>query len=172
MLNKKAQVSLPENTIDWLVNFVYLIGVAAALFGLIAAFLVTNTDVADIEAHVLMHRLQYSPEGIVNYDSATNRVYTGVVQTDKLSNGNLESALNTGEKELAARFVKTDLSEASRVVGYVNKETYLDWQPIAILVARDKALIGTGRKFPHEEVRYIYADEPSKLATVVITPNG
>jgi len=157
--------------IDWVINLIYLVVVVGTTLGIILAFIVTNVKVAETESNILMNRLQFSPEGIVMYDMETGRVYPGIVDVRKMGASNLESALNIEERDLAARFVLTDLEdEMELATTYLNRDVYDDWQPIAILVAEGD-ITGLARKFPHEESRYVYAGRAGKLETVVITPN-
>ena len=169
-MNKQGQ-TISFEMLMWIPRLIYLIIVIIATMGLIFAFIVTNVNVGDVESHILMQRLQFSPEGIVKYDPVTQRVYPGVVDDGKITPNNLKSALDGGEKELAARFVLIDLPETELEPVYLHKETYEDWQPIAIVVGQNDKISGTGRKFPYAEVRYVYSDSPSKLETVVILPN-
>ncbi|MBS3132706.1 hypothetical protein J4470_01075 [Candidatus Woesearchaeota archaeon] len=170
-MNKKG-ATLSFEMLMWIPRLVFLIIVIMATQGIILAYIATNVNVGSIESHVLMQRLQFSPEGIVNHDSITGRVYTGVVDLEKLNSHNLEASLEAEKSELAARFVLISLQAENELArSYINRETYEDWQPIAIFVGSSD-VAGTGRKFPHPETRYMYSVEPSKLETVVITPNG
>lgn len=162
----------------WIPRFVYLVIVIIATSGLILGFIVNKVDVGAIESHILMHRLQYSREGITAYDSYTGRVYPGLVDkskmTDEKTTEKLANLLGAGEKEMAARFVLSDFSDNELAKAYLNEKTYMDWQPIAIVAGTDcesGEISGTGRKCPHPETRYVYGDKPARLETVVITPN-
>ncbi len=168
-MNRKGQ---GYEMLIWIPRIIYLIIVIMATSGLILAFIVTNVNVGDIESHVLMHRLQFSQEGITAYDSYTGRVYPGLVDTGRLNANNLQSALGAGGNELAMRFVMSDFSDKELARAYLNRETYENWQPIAIVVGDDSEISGSGRKFPHSESRYAYSGTPARLETVVITPDG
>ena len=169
-MSKKGQ-TISFEMLMWIPRIVFLVLVILSTSGIIFAFIVTNVNVGDIESHILMHRLQYSPEGIVSYDLETGRVYPGVVDPGKLGSYDLQLSLDAGPRDLAARFVMSSLqSDEELALNYVNRETYFDWDVLAIASA-DPSVTGTGRKFAHPEVRYVYSGQPSKLETVVITPN-
>lgn len=170
-MDRKAQ-TISFEMLMWIPRLVYLVIVIIATSGIILAFIVTNVSVGDVESHILLHRLQFSPEGIVKYDSETRRVYPGIVDVSRLSSNRLESALNAGKKEVAARFKLVGLQDESELAtAYLHEGTYKDWQPIAVVVAADKDIRGSGRKLPHSEERYVYYSRPSRLETVVITQN-
>ncbi len=176
-MNRKGQ-TLSYELLMWIPRFVYLVIVILATSGLILGFIVTRVNVSDVESHILLHRLQFSREGIAHYDSYTGRVYPGLVDAGRLTEKNVESALGAGESEMAARFVLGGLSGKELAKAYLNEEAYANWQPIAILVGEDSKISGTGRKFPHPEARYVYSSgrsgakrTPAFLETVVITPD-
>ncbi len=176
-VNRKGQ-TISYEMLMWIPRFVYLVIVILATSGLILGFIVTKVDVSDVESHILLHRLQFSHEGIARYDSYTGRVYPGLVDVGRLTSGNLKSSLGAKVDEMAARFVLSDFSDNELAKAYLNEEAYANWQPIAIVVGGDSEISGTGRKFPHPEARYVYAATPegaerkrAVLETVVITPN-
>lgn len=176
-MNKRG-ATISYEMLMWIPRFVYLVIVILAASGLILGFVVNRVDVGAIESHILMHRLQYSREGIAAYDSYTGRVYPGIVDKSRLTNEKdeekLAAALGAGENEMAFRFVLSDPSGENGVTAYLNEKTYMDWQPIAIVAGTDcenSEISGTGRKCPHPETRYVYSDKPARLETVVITPN-
>ena len=167
-MNKKAQ-TLSDELLPWIPRIVFLIIVYATTTGVISAYVLTNVNIGGIESHILMHRLQFSPDGITEYDTDTKRVYPGIIDTGKLNN--LEAALTANDGVLAAKLKVISLPEDSEQIYYLHKETYEDWQPIAIVVGTNDEISGTGRKFPYEEIRYVYLDGPAKLETVVILPD-
>ncbi len=169
-VNKRA---LSYEIVMWIPRLVYLIIVIIASFGLIFAYTSTTLNVGDVESHILMHRLQFTQNGIVKQDVLTGRVYPGIVDNALLTDEKLSKLYSSDSQSVAIRFVSTDLREKnSEVAAYVNQESYENWQPIAILVGEESIEKGTGRKFPYRESRYVYTTEPSRLATTVILPDG
>ncbi len=173
-MNKRG-ATISYEVLMWIPRFVYLVIVIIATSGLILGFIVNKVNVGEVESHILMHRLQFSREGITAYDSYTGRVYPGLVDkskmTGEITTEKLADLLGAGEKEMAARFVLSDFSDNELAKAYLNEKTYMDWQPIAVVVGQGADISGTGRKFPHPETRYVYSDKPARLETVVITPD-
>ncbi len=169
-MNKKGQ-TISYEMLMWIPRFVYLVIVILATSGLILGFVVTKVDVSEVESHILLHRLQFSPQGITHYDTETGRVYPGIVEKSKLTDNYLASVLGAKDDEMAARLVLSDFSDNKLAEAYLNKKTYANWQPIAAVVGQSKDISGTGKKVPHPESRYVYSETPALLETVVITPN-
>lgn len=172
-MNRKGQ-TISYEMMQWIPRLVYLVIVMLATSGLILGYVVTKVDIGEVESHILLHRLQFSPEGVARYDSYTGRVYPGLVDAGSLRSSNLESSLGARKNEMAARLVLSDFSDSELARAYLNREAYENWQPIAIVVGEDcenREISGTGRKCPHPESRYVYSGVPSRLESVVITPN-
>lgn len=163
----------------WIPRIVYLVIVIMSTLGIIFAFTVTNINIGDAESHILLHRLHFSSDGISKVDDETGRVYTGIVEPDKLSNINIKSALQISENSMTAKFVTSNLLNERKPVDeqtlpvetFLHEERYKQWQPLAELINNEQVEKGTGSKFPHAEVRYVFTGEPTLLETVVITPN-
>ncbi|MBI2664773.1 hypothetical protein HYX10_05545 [Candidatus Woesearchaeota archaeon] len=176
-MNKKAQ-TVSFEMLMWIPRIVYLILIIIATTGIIYAYIATNVSVGAVESHILLHRLQHSPEGIAEFDAETKRVYPGFVDAAKLSESNLKAALNAENREFAARFVISDLNDENKEVVYFDRQAYGVWAPVAAFVgiqqAQNAETSGSGRKFAHSEARYTYISDSmqlSKLETVVITPD-
>lgn len=167
-MNKRG---ISYQMILWIPRMVFLIIVFVVTFGLIFAFTTTTVSVSDAESHVLLHRLHFSPEGISKTDADTGRVYAGVVDASRISADRLETAIDIKKDAVAIRLVKSNTDDSAEVVAYLHEDTYRNWQPIAIAVDEGSIKKGAGRKFPYKESRYVYAETPAKLETVVIMPN-
>lgn len=163
--------------IMWIPRFIYLIMVLIVSFGLIFAFTATKVNVGDIESHILMHRLHFSPYSISKVDENIGRVYTGVVDETKFNGDTLEDLLNASTNSFAMRLTKRDLEVDSDETNiFLHETTYSNWQPIASLVDQNQLTKGSGLKFPYKEARYVYSENPSSgnpsiLEIVVIMPN-
>jgi hypothetical protein len=162
---------ISSNMVMWIPRLVYLILVFVVSFGLIFSYTTTKVGVGDVESHILLHRLQLSPDGISKVDDATGRVYTGVVDPAKLSSENLQTVLGIGENSVAMRIESYPFATGENTTAYLHENTYENWQPIAVIVGENRPVKGSGLKFPYRETRYVYAGSPSRLETVVIMPN-
>ena len=162
----------------WIPRIFYLITVLAVCFGFIFLFTTVEVHVGDIESHIIMHGMHFSPQGISKFDSETGRVYTGVVDEDKFTESNLENSVSGREDAFAMKVVKAALKDPTTNDAIIlHKETYEDKAAIAEYVFRrqqsGKVPTGSGRWFAHKEIRYAYSensDRPSTLLTVVIKP--
>ncbi len=171
-MNRKGQ-TISYEMMMWIPRLVYLVIVIIATSGLILGYVVTKVDVSEVESQILLHRLQFSQEGITLHDSYTGRVYPGLVDAGMLTDENLAAALDAKKNELAARFVLSGFLDKELAMAYLNKDAYENWQPIALVVDKNcenREISGTGRKCPHPESRYVYSGEPARLDAVVITP--
>jgi len=170
-MKKKGQA---YEMLIWIPRLIYLVIVIITISGIISAYIVTTVNVRDAESHILMHRLQFAPEGISYYDEEIGRVYTGILDDTKLADTYLESILDVPELQIAARFKKLDLVDETEKSAYINQITYDRWAPLAVVASISREATGSGLKIPYPESRYIYSTEsgPAKLETVVITVNG
>ena len=158
----------------WIPKLIYLIIVLVVSFGLIYLFTSNEVDVGDVEAHVIMHSLHYSPEGISKFDDDTKRVYSGIV--DKSRTGNLDNdALNSDERTLAIKLVKRNLDDSEEDENILNDKTYDKWIPLVNL-GDSNPEVEVPQIFSSKQIRYInYDDSDSRdravLKTTVIMPN-
>ena len=142
MIKGKKGFTLSFGWLMYIPRVVFLILVISTQLWLIYSFIITNLDVSEAEAHLLMHTMQYAPDGFLK--------------------------LGLDEKEMAAKFVVHDVIEDTDEVTYINEDTYETWLPIARFVIQERK----GSVTPHREVRYMSIDgQPSQLETVIITKN-
>ena len=172
----------------WIPKVIYIIIVLVVAFGLIYAFTSNEVDVDDVEAHVIMHSLHYSPEGISKVDDDTGRVYTGIVDHSRFKVQNIKNTLyatgndqnsddasDADEDALAMEVVKRNWDRLDEEEGceegdeevclHLNKDTYDKEIPLAIFKDKD-----------YREIRYINYEtsdsrDRAELETTVIMPN-
>ena len=156
-----AEATISENLIAWLMNMIYLTVIIVTVSGLIFGIIVTTVNVRSPESHILLQRLEYSRQGIVEYDSEIQRAYPGIVDSSKISM--LENAALTKDGIIAAKFV-IDGKEY-----YLNREKYGIWRPIAEFTDKNQDVKGSSAKFSEKELRYVYAEGPAYMESVVIS---
>jgi len=170
-MNKRG-FTLAFKQLMWIPRIVFVIIVIMGDTGLVLGYIVTTIDVSAIESHILINRLQYSPNGIVHYDSETKRVYPGVIDSRRFNSYILDYSLDA-EQRFVGRFLKTELVSGNEKLIYFDENTYNNWRPLAALylerTIKKQAITGLGAKIPHRDIRYIsYDGKPAKIETVLI----
>ena len=182
-LFKKDNRGITYQMVMWIPRIFYLITVLAVSFGFIFLFTAIEVDVGDVESHIIMHGMHFSPQGISKFDHETGRVYVGVVDEEKLDGSTLENSFIGRKSALAMKVVKKPLKDpddANSKTAFIHQKTYTDWSGLAKLVYERgqpgaEPIKGSGRWIAHKEIRYAYSEKTgtvSNISTVVIKPHG
>lgn len=129
-MNKKSQIStLMTITIP---RLLFLVIVLFSIVFLIRQFVVNNLNVQDVQAEVFADRILYSPNGILYYDSSLQRTIPGIIDPLKLKPDILDSLMDYKSKNfIAANITLFDTKNNVVSSAAYNKESYLNWKPIA-----------------------------------------
>ena len=167
--------SLSYKTIMWILpDAIFLIVVLVTIVGVIASFAVTKVDVKDGEANIAIHRLYFSPNSFSEYDGQIRRFYHGRINTAKINDERVESALSYGNAVMAARFnfespSAFDGTGVTEKTAYINREKYqTEWIVFAQLA---EAGVRGKTVNSYREYRYVSSEGRSlPLGTVVLMP--
>ncbi len=130
-IHRKGQVStLMTITIP---RLLFLIIVLFSVVFLIRQFVVNNLNVQDVQAEVFIDRVLYSPNGIIYYDNSVQRAVPGIIDPLKLNSDSLNSLADYKNSNFIAANI-TLYDDKNNVVSSAayNKESYLNWNPIAL----------------------------------------
>ena len=129
--NKKGQIStLMTITIP---RLLFLIIVLFSVVFLIRQFVVNNLNVQDVQAEVFVNRVLYSPNGILYYDNSIQRAVPGIIDPLKLKSEVLDLLIDYKTNNfIAANITLFDAGGNVVSSSAYNKESYLNWNPIAL----------------------------------------
>lgn len=157
----------------FLPRLVFLIAVLFAVVLIVKVYIITNVDIREAEANILINRLLYSKNGLSHYDESIKRVYPGVIDLDKfkqlsMNNPNaLDSVvINYGSDNpiIAAKITLRGIDTYKgdpEIIVYYNKDRFDKWEPRTLSSIRGGA--GTVKAF--KEQNYVLAKEGD-----VVTP--
>ena len=91
-MNKKALMTF--NIINFIPKIIFLAVIAIVVVMLVRTLVVTEVNVQDAEAGVLINRILYSPNGLVYTDNQINRVYPGIIDIENFNETILEKAIS------------------------------------------------------------------------------
>ena len=130
-ISKKAQVSsLMTITIP---RLLFLVIVLFSVVFLIRQFVVSNLNVQDVQAEVFIDRVLYSPNGILYFDSGPQRAVPGLIDQSRLKTEVLDSLMDYKNNNfIAANITLFDTKNNIVSSAAYNKESYLNWNPIAL----------------------------------------
>lgn len=132
--DKKAAITF--SAIRFIVSLGFTIMLFVAFMLLTARFTVVKHDVFETEANLLVQSLLYNRGGISYEDSATGRIYPGIIDLNKFSQQNQDEteqqllyAVYYGEKQrhVAANITIEGMVEGNSLL--YNRVQYLNWEP-------------------------------------------
>jgi hypothetical protein len=122
---------------EYLLENVFRIGflmIALLAFFLLVNFYINNKiETSKLESEVLANRIIYS-DAIMYKDSATQRIYTGIIDTEKFKDSNaLDKNIDYSIKRHATAMLElTDNVDGKvRYTNYLNKDQYLNLKVLA-----------------------------------------
>lgn len=121
MKNKKAMQAL--NMMLWIPRIFFMVIVISSVLFIVLLFTKVEVSTWQTESEIFAQRTLLSPHGISYYDSLSNRVYPGIIDT-----GNFEVFSNSIQtKRLAAKIELFDQNNKLINKTYINENTYKNW---------------------------------------------
>jgi len=176
MHNKRGQIS--EEVMLFIPRIIFLVAVLFAVVLLVKVFLITNIDVKQVEANVLVNRILYSKGGLAYYDENIKRLYPGTVDLRKFmefgsSNPNLldNVAISYGfdNPVIAAKitlknFPSYEMQNWNNLALFYNKGRFDKWAPRALPTVKG----GAGSITAFEWKKYVIVKDGEKLVPAMM----
>lgn len=179
MHNKRG--GLAADVVLFIPRIILIIAVLFAIVILIKIFIITNVDVRQVEANVLINRLLSSKDGLSYYDEQLNRLYQGIIDLNKFkqissSNPNIldSTIINYGEDnpiiaaKLTLRNIKQDNPEqnynAEEITLFYNKDRFDKWEPRILPTAKGGA--GSFKSFKGQ--KYVLVKDGERLSPKIL----
>ncbi len=113
-------------------RLLFLIIVLFSVVFLIRQFVVNNLNIQDVQAEVFVNKVLYSPNGILFYDNSLQRTVSGIIDPSKLNPEILDLLMDYKTQNfIAANITLFDTNNNIVSSAAYNKESYLNWNPIA-----------------------------------------
>ncbi|MBI4453245.1 hypothetical protein HY636_01235 [Candidatus Woesearchaeota archaeon] len=178
-MHKRGQIS--EEVLLSIPRIIFIVAILFAVVILVKILIITNVDVRQIEANVLINRLLYSKDGFIYYDESIKRSFPGVVDLNKFKqlsaiNPNWldNTAINYGldnpiiAAKITLRSIKNDNLQENQnekdITVFYNKDRFDKWEPRTLYTVRGGA--GSVRAF--KEQRYILAKDGEALIPKIL----
>lgn len=128
-MNKKGLIAF--NELIWVIRIIIVITVfimvTAVYFYVVKITFSTEGEEMDIFAY----RLLYGPTGVSVYDPLSNRVYPGVVDTERFRKGEWAASIDFGKDYMAAEIILFDQGNTPVATAYYSERLYKLWEPLA-----------------------------------------
>ena len=128
MDKKKASISF--QSLIWVFRIIFIIIMCFSVIFMIGAFISTHIDVFEAEADIFFQRLVHSKNGISYYDEEIDRLYSLVIDIDKIKSDSFEEELGKAiyygdeNKQVGARIHVQDLEKNINITLFYNKDFY------------------------------------------------
>lgn len=173
MKGKKGSVHI---VLERLPDFLFTIIALAFVVALFWYFSTARVDINEIKQEVVIERILYSNNGIMEFDEKINRNYPGVVDLSNLTEERLSTFIDVSKSNLAGVLIIQDIHGNEIKRAYIDKRMYDIWSPYAEAYAGE-GIAGKGsasmliRKFP---VSFDLNEQKQRgyLLIKIVTPNN
>lgn len=167
--NKKGEIS--EEVIFVIPKIIFLTAALFAVVILVKMFIVTITDVREVESNILINRMLYSKDGLAYFDNDILRVYPGIIDIKKFElmkiNPNiLESIVMSYGNDnpiIASRIILKRENKEDITIFY-NKDRFDKWEPRALSTVRG----GAGSVKSFKEQKYVLTNDGGELTQGIL----
>ncbi len=156
-------------------KILFLTAVLFAVVILVKLYIITNTDIREVESNVLIGRLLYSKHGLSYFDEDLKRVYPGAIDLNKFKqigeanpNGLDMISLSYGSDNPIIS-AKITLKQESKddVIAFYNKNKFDQWEPRTLSTVKGGA--GSVKSFRKEV--YVLVNDNGKFSPAILEFN-
>jgi len=147
----KKKAILSADFTWYLIRFLFLIIMMIVVIMIIKAFIITTVDIDGVQARIMQHRLLYSKSGISMYDAKIDRIYPGIIDSNRIDEVHLDEALFMDPNYIMAGKITLKYADGTIVKeAYFNKKWYERLNPLSLT-----GMQGTGGADSFEYETYV-----------------
>jgi hypothetical protein len=119
--------------INFIPRIIFLAIVGFSIVFLVRSYVVDHLNVQEVQAEVFMHRIMYSPQGIIYFDPELSTAVPGIVDISKVKSNRLDALMNYSDKSFIAGKIEVIDAITGKTVATAtyNNQTYFRWLPVA-----------------------------------------
>ena len=163
---KRGQIS--SEVILFIPRIIFLTAVLFAVVILVKIFIITITDVRQVEANTLINRISYQNNGLSYFDEDLKREYPGIIDLNRFkqvseSNPNLldNIAISYGfDNPIIAAKITLKQANKNDIYVFYNKDRFDKWEPRTLSTVKG----GAGSVKSFKDTKYVLIKEDDKLS--------